>query len=53
MAETHMAGVGLTKIQGAGDNAAQALNDATNFYAAHSGRECVFVYGGTGAGYLF
>jgi hypothetical protein len=57
LAETRMAGVQLAKIQGIGDNAQQALNAANNFYGpgmpGATPPEYVFVYGGTGAGYLF
>jgi Ca2+-binding RTX toxin-like protein len=56
LAESNDAGVPLAKIQGIGDNAAQALNDANSFYQNNNpgnAREYVFVYGGTGAGYLF
>src|SRR5262249_48905105 len=53
LAETSKSGVGLLKIDGSGDSAAQALAAANNFYASNPGSEYVFVYGGTGAGYLF
>jgi Ca2+-binding RTX toxin-like protein len=43
----------LAKIDGMGASALQALNLANSAYASHPGREYVFVYGGTGAGYLF
>jgi Ca2+-binding RTX toxin-like protein len=46
--------IGLVKIDGSGDNAAQALEAANDAFAANGGnREYVFVYGGVGAGYLF
>jgi Ca2+-binding RTX toxin-like protein len=54
LSESHLAGVGLTKInEGAGGNAQIALNEANKFYSGHTGSQYVFVYGGTGAGYLF
>jgi hypothetical protein len=53
LAMTTMSGVGLTKIQGIGDNAQQALDAANVIYDNSLGREYIFVYGGTGAGYLF
>jgi len=58
LAETSVA-VHLVKIKGtnpSGDNAQQALNDANNgpfFAVGPTSSEYVFVYGGTGAGYLF
>jgi hypothetical protein len=49
-----MAGMPLVKLAAAGADAQQALNDANTFYATNPGQsEYVFVYGGTGAGYLF
>jgi Ca2+-binding RTX toxin-like protein len=60
LAMTRDAGITLVKIQGIGDNAAQALNDANAIFSGgpHPGpggpvSEYVFVYGGMGAGYLF
>jgi hypothetical protein len=56
LSETHVAGLGLHEINDAASGNAQvALTDANNFYSSvgNSGREYVFVYGGTGAGYLF
>ena len=44
---------GLQKIAAPGANAQQALNDANLAYALNSTERYVFVYGGTGAGYLF
>jgi Ca2+-binding RTX toxin-like protein len=54
LSESHLGNIPLVKIAGIGDNAQQALNDANTFYgnAPFTG-EYVFVYGGTGAGYLF
>jgi len=43
----------LDKINNPGGSITQALNLANNQYATHPGREYVFVYGGTGAGFLF
>jgi hypothetical protein len=55
LAETSTAGVPLVKIAGLGDNAAQALADANQTFTTSPGHpsEYIFVYGGTGAGYLF
>jgi Ca2+-binding RTX toxin-like protein len=54
LAESHRANVPLVDLSGIGDNAQQALNRADAFYGSHGGaRDYVFVYGGTGAGYLF
>jgi Ca2+-binding RTX toxin-like protein len=44
---------GFEKIAFPGANAQQALNDANNAYAANDAERYIFVYGGTGAGYLF
>ncbi len=53
LAMSHNAVPGFEKIAFPGANAQQALNDANLAYALNDTERYVFVYGGTGAGYLF
>jgi Ca2+-binding RTX toxin-like protein len=53
LAFTTRTGIPLVQLAGIGDNVAQALTAANGVYAGQPGSEYVFVYGGTGAGFLF
>jgi hypothetical protein len=54
LAMSRDAGLPLVQLSGIGDNAAQALAAADNYYSTvNDSSQYVFVYGGTGAGYLF